>query len=160
MAKLCLACMFVCANICLSNGALITHNLLSASFFWQCMSTEPVHVLVFSSVFFFCLIRELSWWRISVIRVILGSVFSYCLLPHLLTNNSFVKRQAENLLCGFIIHAMSVCDSCLQPFDKGMTFLNITPWIREACQVSWPSECSLAMWHSVVTSRQSDSLRY
>lgn len=44
MAKLCLACMFVCANICSSSGALITHNLLSASFFWQRISTEPVHM--------------------------------------------------------------------------------------------------------------------
>lgn len=44
MAKLCLACMFVCANICSSNRALITQNLLSVSFLWQRVSTEPVHI--------------------------------------------------------------------------------------------------------------------
>lgn len=58
-------------------------------------------------------------------------------------------------------YSPSVCDSCVQPLAKGMAFLNITSWILEACRVSWPSECSLAMWHSVaMTSRQSDSLRY
>lgn len=48
MAQLCLACMFVCANICSNNSALITQNLPSASFFWQRISTEPVHVFDFS----------------------------------------------------------------------------------------------------------------
>lgn len=118
MAKLCLACMFVCANICSSDGALITENLLSASFFWQRMSSDIFY-------FIFSLIRKLSWWR------------------------------------EYHWYSPSVCDSCVQPLAKGMAFLNITSWILEACRVSWPSECSLAMWHSVaMTSRQSDSLRH
>ncbi len=58
MAKLCLACMFVCANICSSNGALITQNLLSASFFWLYMSAEVAHVSLFLSFLFVFLAHQ------------------------------------------------------------------------------------------------------
>lgn len=58
----------------------------------------------------------------SIIRL---GIF-YLSLLQLLSDNSFAKQQAENFVCEFIIRNMSVYDSCFQPFDKVMTFLNIT----------------------------------
>lgn len=116
MAKLCLACMFVCANICSSNRAFITQNPLSASFFWQRISTEPVNSL-FAHQGPFLMKNIIDW---SNIRLGIYSLSSL----HLLRDNSFVKQL--NFVCQFIIRNVSARDSCCQPFDEGRTFLNIT----------------------------------